>query len=97
MCDTNEHTRERESREVPLALDESFQSGQRLIPLLRHDISVFSDLPDRRRIELEQAFASGSNAPHDLRALEDTKMFGDGLPSQPRTVRKLGDGAAFSF
>src|SRR3981081_1747032 len=77
-------------RELSL-FDEGFESGQRLIPLLGDYVRVFSDFPNRRGIELEQVFAAGPNAVHDLRALQDAKMFGDSLPSQPRAFRELGD------
>ena len=70
-------------------LHEILQPKEGLIPLLRHDIGVIAHQPQRRGIELKQAFASGAHAAHDAYAFEHAQMFRDRLPSELGAFREL--------
>src|ERR1700728_711032 len=71
--------------------NQRLQPGQRLIPLLGNEIEVLLHSFNGLRIEFEAGFAAPMIAAHDSHALEHSKMFGDGLPGQPRALRQLRD------
>src|SRR5881394_2269203 len=67
--------------------DERHQPGQRLIPLLGNEIEVFLNSFHRPGIEFESALATRTDAVHNSYTLQHSKMLGDRLPGQPRTLR----------
>ncbi len=70
-----------------LAFDEYFEPAQGVVPLGRDQIQIFLHIADRFRIEFEQAFTPGMDVMHDARGFENSKMFGDCLPGETRSLR----------
>src|SRR5258707_3421546 len=67
-----------------MLLNERFQPGQRLAPLLGNEIEVGSDLCDRLGLEHEEVLATRSDAAHDSGVLQHAQVLGDSLPCQGR-------------
>jgi hypothetical protein len=74
----------RESNGISLVwlFDKGLQSRQRIVPLTGDAIEGAARLVDRLRLELEELFASLSNASDEAGVLEDAKMLGDRLPRE---------------
>src|SRR6267143_2536093 len=85
----------RSDRYVPHSRDSIFDErlypGQRLIPPLGNEIEVFLDSFNRLWIEFESVLATRTDATHNSGSLQDSKMFGDRLPGQLRTLCQLRD------
>ena len=76
--------------------DHGPQPRERLIPLFGNEVEVGLDFLNGRRLEHEQAFASGPEVTHDAGAFQHAQVLGDGLPGQARPIGKLGDRLRFT-
>lgn len=77
---------------IRLLFDESLETRERIIPMLRDAIEIRPHFLDARVFQPIEAFAPCPLAPDDTCALQHAEMFGDCLPRQRRSLRKSRDG-----
>ena len=74
-----------------LIFDEAFEAREGVVPLTTNNVEIILSFAERFGVEFEEAFAAGAEIADDACALEDAKMFGDGLARETRSARELGD------